>query len=853
MAPAQQLEWVALLRSRGVFVMRKRGYAREKALRECLISDNFISMSCSTDEGSALRNNSPQLAGDEQYIQNREHPPTEPIADAATANNDAQIERRVQYQTTAQNSSEANSDKTVMNSPHQVTNYKRKKMPTEADETRRGTNSQNSSGSSPVPGSSGIQGLMKAYIGRKAFTGAYDEDLNSALETLNTMCNLCHLSLSEKSEGMPVMLRDEALTFYNRNYKPGDTFEDIADRFRSWYTSEEQRHRLLSEWQYIRFTEVMNENPDKSEMEVFRKLADRLTNLQRQLDKSYHADHLLRDQLIIAVDLPLIKRSLRERVPRTAQEAIPRVATFLSKEKGSAGAYFNFEEHGIDDALYSLGNKFGGEAKKSLKGRGKRGRQASRKLSSKWLAGIKGCWVCGQGHLARFKHTREEVSKALDRLREKHPSAMLTVEDVALITESLFQDNKDSDTEVMAVYSDDDDDDDYLYIAEDAFGLHREDEVNLANNSFVHGRSFTKDIERDYAYMNEELKKGEKDTFDGLRLDTCANRSSVMSLSRYKAYCRQFQVPCRINHSDIRSLRGLGGRQTPIGSVTIPVPFNDLNLVMDVKFRIVHDHIPTLLSMKDMLDNDLDFSIKRRTMFHKHKEHQLSLENYFLIHRWDHGDMTYSLYTESELHRLHRVFGHPSVSALINLLSRAHPDKLPKEAKDQLRKLTEACVTCSVNASRPRRFKLTVGADDLRFNHIVAVDIMYIHNRPVLHLVDEATHYSAAAFLKSSKSTEVWKTILRCWARVYLGPPDFLRIDQGSNFISKEFLDSADADGISVMSAPIESANTMSHVERYHSCIRTAFNKIRQSVPKTESDDDCLHMAVKSVNDTIGP
>ena len=109
------------------FSCKKGVYAREKALRECLISDSFISISCITDEGSALRNTSPQMVGDEQYVQNRENPPTAPNADAATPNNDAETERHVQCQTTARNSSQANTDMTVMNSPHQVTNSQRKK------------------------------------------------------------------------------------------------------------------------------------------------------------------------------------------------------------------------------------------------------------------------------------------------------------------------------------------------------------------------------------------------------------------------------------------------------------------------------------------------------------------------------------------------------------------------------------------------------------------------------------------------------------------------------------------------------------------------------------------------------
>ena len=122
---------------------------------------------------------------------------------------------------------------------------------------------------------------------------------------------------------------------------------------------------------------------------------------------------------------------------------------------------------------------------------------------------------------------------------------------------------------------------------------------------------------------------------------------------------------------------------------------------------------------------------------------------------------------------------------------------------------------------------------------------MYSHNRQVLHLVDEAKHFSAAVFLKSNKSIEVWKTILRCWPWFYCFVlQDFLRIPQGSNCVSKdeEFLDPLDAYGISAMPADTKSANMMSHVERYHSCIRTACNKIRLYFPRIESDYDSIYM-----------
>ncbi len=48
------------------------------------------------------------------------------------------------------------------------------------------------------PRSTGAAGLMKSCHGRKQFSGAFDEDLNSALELYDIMTRMCHLSDSEK-------------------------------------------------------------------------------------------------------------------------------------------------------------------------------------------------------------------------------------------------------------------------------------------------------------------------------------------------------------------------------------------------------------------------------------------------------------------------------------------------------------------------------------------------------------------------------------------------------------------------------------------------------------------------------
>lgn len=74
-----------------------------------------------------------------------------------------------------------------------------------------------------------------------------------------------------------------------------------------------------------------------------------------------------------ATDLSEIQNSLRDRTPRTSHQLINRVANRLSTRKGSSGAEDSIvnqehcgssEDEEIQDALYTLGQKYGGDAKR---------------------------------------------------------------------------------------------------------------------------------------------------------------------------------------------------------------------------------------------------------------------------------------------------------------------------------------------------------------------------------------------------------------------------------------------------------------------------------------------------------
>lgn len=110
------------------------------------------------------------------------------------------------------------------------------------------------------------------------------------------------------------------------------------------------------------------------------------------------------------------------------------------------------------------------------------------------------------------------------------------------------------------------------------------------------------------------------------------------------------------------------------------------------------------------------------------------------------------MYTVEDIRKIHNVFGHPSVKATQKMLRREKVGSLGRTTRASVEQISEDCKICRLSAAKPRRLKLTVGMDGLRFNEGVKVDTMFIKGRPIIHMMDQATHFSAATFLNNQKS-----------------------------------------------------------------------------------------------------
>ena len=128
---------------------------------------------------------------------------------------------------------------------------------------------------------------------------------------------------------------------------------------------------------------------------------------------------------------------------------------------------------------------------------------------------------------------------------------------------------------------------------------------------------------------------------------------------------------------------------------------------------------------------------------------------------------------------------------------------------------------------------------------------MYLDGKPVLHIVDEGTRFSAARFLPDVFTKTIWKSILECWAAIYTRLPNRMLVNQGSAF-RKLLISMGAVSGVQVERTGIEAHASLGLGERYHHPLRQTYRKIKAEHLATEPELALVH-SVKAMNDTLGP
>ena len=195
---------------------------------------------------------------------------------------------------------------------------------------------------------------------------------------------------------------------------------------------------------------------------------------------------------------------------------------------------------------------------------------------------------------------------------------------------------------------------------------------------------------------------------------------------------------------------------------------NKVNIQCDV----VESKIPLLLSKSAMkrANTKIDFADDKIHMF---GEEMIPLKNsaghYCITLGPNVKEINFTmsgrtLNDEQVANKLHRQFAHASSRQIVTLLKKAEKYHEPLEL--ELTKVEQACDVCArFKKPRPRP---SVGLPMATvFNEAVGIDLKFLDGVIVIHLVDLATRYCAAAIVKNKSPEKIIEAIFSKWISVF--------------------------------------------------------------------------------------
>ncbi|EED22562.1 conserved hypothetical protein [Talaromyces stipitatus ATCC 10500] len=684
--------------------------------------------------------------------------------------------------------------------------------------------------------------FTKAWDKTKNYSGELYDILDDKVRIFLRLCRLTEIQLSQCWAVFPEMLSGRAETYYMHHVNPDASFAQMYWAIKSYFDTESNHALYYQDWTSITLVDVRRENTGKTLPEAVEILVEKLHLCQRALGPHYMSpEHLVSAIIRACQGSPEMSEVLSE--PTTKFETLVsrlRARAAIMQKKEAAGQYLA-ESNNVPSTHFT-DRKYVGKTSRGNRPPPQRSwRRQNRQDNGSRQRRDGRCWICNKPDCRSYNHSEKERSEARERFdRYRHAEGKANASDKTyraflMDFEAGYNITSDSEDEEEADDNDEDEATAYFMVGQ------------LQDQAFLHwitGEETEQDNPPTIA-SQFVIDRHDSEIFHGILPDTGAARVSTVGRRQLTALQKIYPgIMVDESRAGEHSIRfGQGDSVDSEGAVTIKTPIGD------VDFHVMNTPTPFLLCIADMdrheayLDNTTNCLVKgdlRVPIVRKWGHPWFFLDN-------NHTPVTFL--TEVEMRRLHRRFGHPSVDRLHKLLEQAGHDDVDHKS---LAEIERYCHHCQMNRQAPRRFKFTL-TDDQEFNFEIVVDVMYLDGEPVLHVVDSATSFQAAKFLKSLSAKDTWEAIRMTWIDTYLGPPDVISHDAGTNFAANEFKVEAMMMGIRCHQMPVEAHSGIGKVERYHAPLRRAFNIISAEMGSTVSKDVVLQMAVKAINDTAGP
>src|SRR5678815_691114 len=194
-------------------------------------------------------------------------------------------------------------------------------------------------------------------------------------------------------------------------------------------------------------------------------------------------------------------------------------------------------------------------------------------------------------------------------------------------------------------------------------------------------------------------------------------------------------------------------------------------------------------------------------------------------------DVRNSLNRKKALRKLHIQFGHPGIEKLWRLILDVFEKDTLKE--DERRSIRQSLEDMQENCDVCIRFKRTparpiVGLPLGRVcNEVVCMDLGELDGEKFLVMIDSATRYCQASWVKSKKPEEITKRIMEKWISLF-GAPKELFSDSGLEFSNEEMKKMTERFGIKQKVTAARSPFSNGLCERMVGLLKDSIRKLRE-------------------------
>lgn len=93
-------------------------------------------------------------------------------------------------------------------------------------------------------GALGTQGLIKSFVGKKSFSGSWEENVDSTNSLYETTADMFQANSFEELKAIPVMFSEDALQYLSSQRANWQSYDEAISALRRWYSGLDKRSRI---------------------------------------------------------------------------------------------------------------------------------------------------------------------------------------------------------------------------------------------------------------------------------------------------------------------------------------------------------------------------------------------------------------------------------------------------------------------------------------------------------------------------------------------------------------------------------------------------------------------------------